>query len=182
MTRNETGHVVAAKTAWVQMLLEVPENAVNVAPGGIGFEFEVADENSLSLEQHMIDVCREENGLNGFEVYPFTARSFNDVSFQTIFFDVWKMLGGYVIMFFYTVIMLGKLNKKEVEFNLEKSFPNFYLEVRFYLSGLGIFACILGLGASLGLMFLFGLEYNQTHNILPFIAIGKTFITKLHSV
>ena len=115
VTRNATGHVVAAKTVWVQMLLEVPENAVNVAPGGIGFEFEVADENSLSLEQHMIDVCGEENGRNGFEVYPFTARSFNDVSFQTIFFDIWKMLGGYVIMFFYTVIMLGKLNKKEVE-------------------------------------------------------------------
>ena len=83
--------------------------------GGIGFEFEVADENSLTLEQHMIDVCREENGLRGFEVYPFTARSFNDVSFQTIFFDIWKMLGGYVIMFFYTVIMLGRLDKKEVE-------------------------------------------------------------------
>ena len=48
-------------------------------------------------------------------------------------------------------------------------------QVRLYLSALGIFACILGLGASIGLMFLFGLEYNQTHNILPFIAIGKTF-------
>ena len=47
--------------------------------------------------------------------------------------------------------------------------------MRLYLSALGIFACILGLGASIGLMFLFGLEYNQTHNILPFIAIGKTF-------
>ena len=106
---------MAAETVWVQMLLEVPEDAKNVAPGGIGFEFEVADENSLAMEQHMIDVCNEENGRNGFEVYPFTARSFNDVSFQTIFFDVWKMLGGYVIMFFYTVIMLGRLDKKEVK-------------------------------------------------------------------
>ena len=49
------------------------------------------------------------------------------------------------------------------------------LQVRLYLSALGIFACVLGLGASIGLMFLFGLEYNQTHNILPFIAIGKRF-------
>ena len=57
---------------------------------------------------------QDENGKNGFEVYSFTARSFNDVSFATIFFDVWKMLGGYVIMFFYTVIMLGRLNKREV--------------------------------------------------------------------
>ena len=49
--------------------------------------------------------------------------------------------------------------------------------MRLYLSALGIFACILGLGASFGLMFLFGLEYNQTHNILPFIAIGETCST-----
>ena len=32
---------MGAKTVWVQYLLEVPEDAVNVAPGGIGFEFEV---------------------------------------------------------------------------------------------------------------------------------------------
>ena len=62
----------------------------------------------------MIDICEDENGKRGFEVYSFTARSFNDVSFATIFFDIWKMLGGYVIMFFYTVFMLGRVNKREV--------------------------------------------------------------------
>ena len=67
------------------------------------------------------------------------------------------MLGGYVIMFIYTVLMLGRLNRSEV---------------RLYLSGVGILSCVLGLGASFGLMFLLGLEYNQTHHILPFIAIG----------
>ena len=105
----------------------------------------------------MIDICEEETGKEGFDVFAFTARSFNDVSFATIFFDVWKMLGGYVIMFVYTVLMLGRLNETEV---------------RLYLSAAGIFSCILGLGASFGLMFLFGMEYNQTHHILPFIAIG----------
>jgi len=157
LTRNSSGHVIGAQTMWTQMLLEVPEDAVHVKSGGIGFEFEVADENSLQMEQAMIDICEDENGKRGFEVYSFTARSFNDVSFATIFFDVWKMLGGYVIMFFYTVFMLGRINKREI---------------RLYLAGFGILACILGLGASLGLSFMFGLEYNQTHNILPFIAIG----------
>jgi len=155
--RNATGHVVGAKTVWVQYLLEVPEDAVNVAPGGIGFEFEIADENSLNMEQFMIDTCEEENGKMGFGVFAYTARSFNDVSFATIFFDVWKMLGGYVIMFIYTVLMLGRLTKTEV---------------RLYLSGAGIFSCILGLGAAFGIMFILGMEYNQTHHILPFIAIG----------
>ena len=35
-----------------------------------------------------------------------------------------------------------------------------------------MFSCILGLGAAFGIMFLLGMEYNQTHHILPFIAIG----------
>merc|ERR1719499_2963909 len=60
-------------------------------------------------------------------------------------------------MFSFTVMMLGKLNKTEV---------------RLYLSAAGMFSCILGLGAAFGIMFMLGLEYNQTHNILPFIAIG----------
>ena len=49
-----------------------------------------------------------------------------------------------------------------------------WLEIRLYLSGMGILSCLMGLGAAMGLTFLFGLEYNQTHNVLPFIAIGKS--------
>ena len=46
------------------------------------------------------------------------------------------------------------------------------LQVRLYLAAAGMFSCVLGLGAAFGIMFLLGLEYNQTHHILPFIAIG----------
>ena len=94
---------------------------MKVDAGGIGFEFEVADENSLNFEQHLIDLSARESGKDDITIIVFTARSFNDVSFQTIFFDVWKMLGGYVIMFTFTVMMLGKLNKTEVR----KSPPSF---------------------------------------------------------
>ena len=121
------------------LIFQVPEDAIKVDAGGIGFEFEVtemlyfcmqvlyiyiyvylyvyiqvADENSLNFEQHLIDLSARENGKDDITIIVFTARSFNDVSFQTIFFDVWKMLGGYVIMFTFTVMMLGKLNKTEV--------------------------------------------------------------------
>ena len=41
-------------------MFQVPEDAVHVSSGGIGFEFEVADENSLQMEQHMIDICQVE--------------------------------------------------------------------------------------------------------------------------
>ena len=41
-------------------MFQVPEDAVHVSSGGIGLEFEVADENSLQMEQHMIDICQVE--------------------------------------------------------------------------------------------------------------------------
>ena len=117
----------------------------------------------------MIDHSAKVNGNNDLQILVFTARSFNDVSFQTIFFDIWKMLGGYVIMFAFTVIMLGKLNRTEVTLC---PLPPTRAKVRLYLAAAGMFSCVLGLGAAFGIMFLLGMEYNQCHHILPFIAIG----------
>ena len=45
----------------------MPEDSVPLDTGGIGFEFAVADENSLKMEQHIIDICEAANGQNGFE-------------------------------------------------------------------------------------------------------------------
>jgi len=157
MWRNSSGHIIGAKAVWVQLLVNVPTDSIKVDAGGLGFEFEVADQNSLDFEQFLIDHSAKVNGNSNLEIVVFTARSFNDVSFETIFFDIWKMLGGYVIMFAFTVIMLGKLSKTEV---------------RLYLAAAGMFSCVLGLGAAFGIMFLLGMEYNQCHHILPFIAIG----------
>ena len=117
----------------------------------------MADKNSLEFEAYLVSVCNEENELGNVEVRPLTGRSFNDISFDALFFDAYKMLIGYIIMFVYTVLMLGRIN---------------WLEIRFYLSGMGILSCLLGLTSAMGITFLLGLEYNQTHNVLPFIAIG----------
>ena len=93
----------------------------------------MADENSLNFEQHLIDLSARESGKDDITIIVFTARSFNDVSFQTIFFDVWKMLGGYVIMFTFTVMMLGKLNKTEVRTAKQSIFSfHFYLFILCY--------------------------------------------------
>ena len=87
-----------------------------------------------------------------------SGRSFNDISFEAVFFDAYKMMIGYLIMFIYTMLMLGRIN---------------WLEIRLYLSGMGILSCLTGLASAMGITFLLGLEYNQTHNVLPFIAIGN---------
>jgi len=157
ITRNSSGHVVSAEVAWVQIILEIPEDAELVAPGGIGLEFEVADQRSLEFEEYMVSVCNQANGRENVEIRPLSGRSFNDISYEAVFFDAYKIIIGYIIMFIYTVFMLGRIN---------------WIEIRLYLSGMGIFSCLMGLASAMGLTFLLGLEYNQTHNVLPFIAIG----------
>ena len=122
------------------------------------FPFQVADQKSLDFEEYFVSVCNEENGKDGVEIRPLSGRSFNDISFEAVFFDAYKMMIGYLIMFIYTMLMLGRMN---------------WLEIRLYLSGMGILSCLMGLASAMGITFLLGLEYNQTHNVLPFIAIGN---------
>ena len=42
------------------------------------------------------------------------ARSFGDLSLEAIFFDVTLMVAGYILMFLYTAVMLGRANRREV--------------------------------------------------------------------
>ena len=47
-------------------------------------------------------------------VIPNASKSFADISSKAIFFDAFLMAGGYLIMFAYTILMLGKLNRLQV--------------------------------------------------------------------
>ena len=49
-------------------------------------------------------------------VIPNASKSFADISSKAIFFDAFLMAGGYLIMFAYTILMLGKLNRLQVLF------------------------------------------------------------------
>jgi hypothetical protein len=115
--------------AWADGFLQIPEDAEKVDAGGLGIEFavtfdparqllirsQVADVTSLNFEQFLIDMSADRKLENdNLSIVVFTSRSFNDVSFQTIFLDLWKLFIGYVIMFAFTVLMLGKVSKTEV--------------------------------------------------------------------
>ena len=88
--------------------------------------------------------------------------SFNDLSTSAIFFDGVKMVSGYLLMFLYTVFMLGKVNR---------------VEHRTYLTAAGITAVILGLVVSIGLGALMNLPYTPIHAILPFLCLGKALLS-----
>ncbi len=49
--------------------------------------------------------------FSGFNILPNAVRSFGDLNEQAILFDVIKLVIGYIMMFVYTVFMLGRINK-----------------------------------------------------------------------
>ena len=85
------------------------------------------------------------------------SRSFTDVASSAIFVEVFKVIFGYILMFVYTSLMLGKFN---------------VVHQRFYLTFMGIFSVILGILVSVGWTGIFGFPYTPVHAILPFLMIG----------
>merc|ERR1711884_528835 len=88
---------------------------------------------------------------------PNAVKSFSDVSSQAVFFDVYLMLIGYMAMFIYTVVMLGRVNT---------------LEIRFYLSIAGIVSVFKGLAISVAVASLLDFPYTPMHAALPFLCLG----------
>ena len=85
------------------------------------------------------------------------SRSFTDIATETVFLDIFKVVIGFVVMFVYTSLMLGKLNA---------------IHQRLYLTFMGIISVIFGIFVSVGLTGLLGYPYTPVHVLLPFLMIG----------
>jgi predicted RND superfamily exporter protein len=154
---NATGHVIAARSTQLYWNVAMSDVVEAVTSQGSGIELEHADSLTLEWEAEFIKIGRNTN-LPGVELLVNGGRSFGDVSADAILFDGFFLAGGYLIMFVYTVLMLGRINA---------------VEVRLYLSIVGIICIGMGLIISLGLTMALGYPYTPMHAALPFIALGK---------
>ena len=73
---------------------------------------------------------------DGLEIYPFATRSFGDEIGSTIGGDANLLSMGFLVVFIYIVIMLGKFN---------------FVEQRAYLALIGVAAIGMGVGTSIGI-------------------------------
>ncbi len=107
-----------------------------------------------------------ETSIDGgrYELLFNVARSFEDVTSGAVGVDTIRMASGYLVMFAYSMFMLGKINR---------------VEHRTYLALAGILACFFGLIISMGLTMAIGFYYTTIHGILPFMALGKTYSQRL---
>ena len=51
-------------------------------------------------------------------ILPNAARSYGDISAGAIYSDLFLLFGGYMLMFFYTIMMLGRINFVEIRMML----------------------------------------------------------------
>jgi len=156
IVRNSTGHIVSAKTAQMIWSIRVPDDVEIVDNQGSGLELELADAISLEFEELFIETVQNSSRPDGIMI-PNAAKSFGDVSAGAIFFDAWLMAAGYLLMFTYTILVLGKMNT---------------LEVRLYLSIAGITGVFMGLAIAMGLSSMLGYAYTPMHGMLPFLCLG----------
>ena len=159
--RNSTGHIVGARSMRMAWVIKVPKEGRIVAAEGSGVELGVADLTSLAWETKLIDIVLR-SSTEQMKIRVNAAKSFGDVSTEAIFFDAALMAGGYIIMFIYTIVMLGKFNS---------------VEVRLYLTISGIISIGMGLIIAMGISSFLGYPYTPIHAILPFLCLGRICYT-----
>ena len=156
VTRNSTGHIVAATATEMIWYVSIPENATKVASQGSGMELLLADQATLDWEE-LFTKYLDHLQPHKHSVLHYSTREFIETSIKTLFFDGVKLVIGYGIMLGYTMMMLGKWNK---------------VELRCYLTFGGLSCIILGSLASFGITSAFGLTYTPLHPVLSILVLG----------
>ena len=154
--RDREGRVVKARTAMMVWSITVPEEVELDTSQGSGVELELADATTLAWEAALIDTTLGMKAEN-ITILLNSARSYGDISNEAIGSDMFLLFGGYLLMFVYTVVMLGSLNT---------------VEVRLYLSVCGLVCIGMGISLALSLSSALGYFWTPMHPALPLLCLG----------
>ena len=155
-TYDDQGRIIGAKAAVMRWFgrLNATESLINPVKD----RDEPIDQRTLDFEGEIIKVLLNQTDYpEGLQSYPNVQRSFGDVASSTIFGDVSYLVVGFVIVFLYILIMLGKFS---------------WVENRVYLSLAGIISIVMGIIVSYGFCSAVGLFFGPMHNVLPFLLLG----------
>ena len=109
------------------------------------------------FERELVEAVNNFNFPAGTTAYPFTLRSVSDLIGGNVVSDLNTLAVGYVLIFIYVLVNLGKLNS---------------IEQRAWLSVAGICAVVMGVATSFGLAAHMGVFYSKMNQILPFLMLG----------
>ncbi|XP_037081976.1 NPC intracellular cholesterol transporter 1-like [Pollicipes pollicipes] len=157
ITRDADGRVTGARAAFFTWSVRRdPEAAADALLNDVGTG-EPVDANTLAFETHFLSVFSSSPKQTGVTWYYSAGKSFGEISSSAIFGDVKYLVFGYMVMFMYIQLMLGRCNM---------------VEHRTYLSMVGVFSVALAIVVSFGLCSSLGVFFGPVHNILPLLLLG----------
>ena len=109
----------------------------------------------LELSRQLTDMSS--NLAEGVTSYTLVANMFFESLENMVFKDAKMLIVGYLIVFFYLCVMLGRCS---------------LVEQRFYVSLGGMLGVVMGMAVSYSICSLLGFFYGPTHTVLPFLLLG----------
>lgn len=161
VTRNETGHIVAATglmTNWMVYVnfLKVNHDKVGNSAGTEDW----ASEEALAWEQEFLNtmkLMKEDLEDEETKIYYSAGRSYGDISSATMFQDMNKIVFGSAMMFMFMIVVLSKFG---------------WIELRVLLCSMGLMSVGMAFASAIGLCSYLGISYGPVHTSLPFLLMG----------
>ncbi len=153
VVRNESGFIVSAKASSMTWIEQVDAEDLTVTPGGYP-----VDDETLAFEVALFDVLdavRESSTV--VTLYVNVASAADELAEEFIVGDVILLPIGFLIVFVYVMIMLGRFN---------------WVETRALLALVGLFNVGLAILVSYGLCSAFQLFYSVANSVIPFLILG----------
>eukprot|EP00092_Neocalanus_flemingeri_P040503 GFUD01044108.1.p1 GENE.GFUD01044108.1~~GFUD01044108.1.p1 ORF type:complete len:1044 (-),score=198.42 GFUD01044108.1:97-3228(-) len=153
---NESGHIIGAKVATLTWVGKV--NLTALKQFGSVQRGDIIDKYTFDYEGAMIEVATDRNNLGkGVEIFVNIHRMLFESMEGQVFKDIGMLILGYLIVFIYVLIMLGKCD---------------CVEQKVFLSIGGILGVAMGIIVSYGLCSAFGFFYSAAHTVMPFLLLG----------
>ena len=127
-----------------------------------GVQLDHVDPFTLGYENEVLRVLKDfrdkmDKDDNGYSLHMNLGLSYSTEASGPIKYDTRRQIFGYVLMFTYTMLSLGKINM---------------VENKFYLAIAGILSVFFGVTVGIGLTMAMGFPYTPISGILPFICLG----------
>ncbi|XP_053693061.1 patched domain-containing protein 3-like [Sabethes cyaneus] len=159
--RDWSGRIVSASSVMTNWMLHVNFSEVDLdVSGNIAGTEDWATEGALAWEAAFLDKLHliAENYTRGdVNLFYAAGRSYGDISADSMFKDIDKLLIGGVLMFVYMQLVLSRFS---------------WTEFRIILGSVGLLNIGMGFVAGCGIVSALGVSYGPVHTCLPFLLMG----------
>ncbi|KXJ77899.1 hypothetical protein RP20_CCG006239, partial [Aedes albopictus] len=159
--RDSTGRIVSATALYSNWMLHInyTEGDSNVNRNVAGTEYWVTEEAMLWEGKFLETVgeFKKEFSDAKMKMYYAAGRSYGDISAESMFKDIDKLVFGGAIMFTFMQLVLSKFS---------------WTEFRIILGSVGLLCVGMGFIAGSGIVSIFSIPYGPVHTVLPFLLMG----------